>query len=125
MADYREMYYILCAAAAKAIDAPAEDVNELLQGALYEAEEIYIRTCEEERLKTMSVKQLLETNHVLQDSLAKQLDDLQDRYASLYISNDMKRQDIYKMVDKLCQTAPLDHIYVALRQLLFKAQERA
>ena len=180
MADYREMYYILCAAAAKAIDAPTEDVNELLQGALYEAEEIYIRTCEEnkqqsitganaevldilglsasvkaklisfsseretlcqqmellelrkaelqceeERLKTMSVKQLLETNHVLQDSLAKQLDDLQDRYASLYISNDMKRQDIYKMVDKLCQTAPLDHIYVALRQLLFKAQERA
>ena len=174
------MYYILCAAAAKAMDAPIKKANELLREALYEAEEIYIRTCgedkqqsitgadaevldilglsasvksklisfsserevlcqqmellelrkaellrEEERLRTMSAEQLLEINHVLQDSVTKQLDDLRDRYASMYISNDMKRRDIYKIVDKLCQTEPLDHIYVALRQLLFEAQEKA
>ena len=46
MADYQKMYYLLCSAASKAIDAP-EEYKQLLQNALYEAEEIYIRTCAE------------------------------------------------------------------------------
>lgn len=174
MADYQKMYYILCAAAAKAIDTPTVEANQLLQEALYEAEDLYIRTCEEgekqndmsatdvvgplasarskllcfsserdalrqqmdlmelrktellyeeKRLKTMSVEQLLEMNHVLQDSVAKQLKDLQARYASLYISSDMKRQDIYKMVDRLCLTEPLDQVYYILSQLLHRPQK--
>lgn len=44
MADYQKMYYLLCNAASKAIDAPSEEAKQLLQTALYEAEEIYIRT---------------------------------------------------------------------------------
>ena len=47
MADYQKMYYLLCSAASKAIDAPPEEYKQLLQNALYEAEEIYIRTCAE------------------------------------------------------------------------------
>ena len=48
VADYRKMYYLLCNAASKAIDAPPEEARWLLQNALQEAEEIYICTCEEE-----------------------------------------------------------------------------
>lgn len=47
MADYKKMYYILCDAASKAIDASPEKARQLLQNALYEAENIYTRTCEE------------------------------------------------------------------------------
>lgn len=47
MTDYQKMYHIICSAASKAIDAPPEEAKQLLQTALYEAEEIYIRTCEE------------------------------------------------------------------------------
>lgn len=51
MAEYQKMYYILCAAASKALDAlEANDVDgtrQLLQGALDEAEERYIDTAEE------------------------------------------------------------------------------
>ncbi len=42
MADYRKMYYIICGAASKAIDAPPQEAKRLLQTALYEAEDIYI-----------------------------------------------------------------------------------
>ena len=49
MTDYRKMYYLLCAEVSKAIDAlPRTEDNaaglEMLQKALYEAEEIYIDT---------------------------------------------------------------------------------
>ena len=47
MADYQKMYYLICSAASKAIDAPPEEAKRLLRAALYEAEEIYIRTCGE------------------------------------------------------------------------------
>lgn len=51
MAEYQKMYYILCAAASKALDAlGANDVDgarQLLQDALDEAEERYIDTAEE------------------------------------------------------------------------------
>ena len=46
MADYQKMYYILCDAASRAIDAPLEEAKCILQGALYEAEETYICTSE-------------------------------------------------------------------------------
>lgn len=46
MTDYQKMYYLLCSAASKAIDAPAEEAKQLLQDALHEAEELYIYTCE-------------------------------------------------------------------------------
>ena len=46
MADYRKMYYVVCAAASKAIDAPPEQARAFLQQALDAAEEIYIRTCD-------------------------------------------------------------------------------
>ena len=45
MADYKKMYYIICSAASKAIDAPPEKARQLLQSALYEAENIYTLTC--------------------------------------------------------------------------------
>ena len=48
MADYQKMYYLLCSAASKAIDAPPEEARLLLQNALDEAEEIYLHTREEE-----------------------------------------------------------------------------
>lgn len=48
MADYQKMYYIICSAASKAIDAPPEETKQLLQTALYEAEDIYIRTWKED-----------------------------------------------------------------------------
>lgn len=48
MVEYQKMYYIICAAASKAIDAPPEEAKQILQTALYEAEDIYIRTCEED-----------------------------------------------------------------------------
>jgi len=48
MADYQKMYYLICSAASKAIDAPPEEAKRLLQTALYEAEDIYIRTCGED-----------------------------------------------------------------------------
>lgn len=48
MADYQKMYYIICAAASKAIDAPPEEAKRILQTALYEAEDLYIRTCGED-----------------------------------------------------------------------------
>ena len=46
MADYQKMYYLLCSAASKAINASPEKARRLLQNALHEAEDIYIRTCE-------------------------------------------------------------------------------
>lgn len=51
MVDYQKMYYLVCSAASKAIDASPEGAKQLLQTALYEAEEIYIRTCGEENEK--------------------------------------------------------------------------
>ena len=60
---------------------------------------------------------------VQQSSVAEQLEDIYVRYASLYINTEVKRRDIYKMLDQLCQTAPLDHVFIALKQMLFMAQE--
>lgn len=51
MADYQKMYYIVCDAASKAIDAPPEEAKRLLQAALYEAEDVYIRSCQESEAK--------------------------------------------------------------------------
>ena len=51
MADYRKMYYILCRAMDKALDvlpAGAKDARQIMQEALYEAEEKYIETAEEQ-----------------------------------------------------------------------------
>lgn len=50
MADYQKMYYILCEAASKAIDAlpgDAQAAMDILQNALDEAEEKYIETAED------------------------------------------------------------------------------
>ncbi len=51
MPDYQMMYHILCAAASRALDElpEAEDTfsgRKVLQDALYEAEELYIRSGE-------------------------------------------------------------------------------
>ena len=51
MPDYQTMYHILCAAASRALDElpEAENTNtgrKVLQDALYEAEELYIRSGE-------------------------------------------------------------------------------
>ena len=54
MADYRKMYYLLCSAASKAIDAAPEDAKQILRSALLEAEELYICTCEEENVEEKS-----------------------------------------------------------------------
>ena len=51
MADYQKMYYLLCSAASKAIDAPPEEARRLLQKALDEAEEIYLYTREEDEAR--------------------------------------------------------------------------
>ena len=51
MADYQKMYYLLCSAASKAIDAPPEEARRILQNALDEAEEIYLYTREEDEAK--------------------------------------------------------------------------
>jgi hypothetical protein len=48
MADYQQMYYVLCSATSKAIDLPPEKAKQLLQTALYEAEEIYFCTSVED-----------------------------------------------------------------------------
>ena len=48
MADYQKMYYLLCSAASKAIDASPEEAKRILRNALLEAEEVYILTCGEE-----------------------------------------------------------------------------
>ena len=51
MADYRKMYYILCRAVDKALDllpAEGEEVRQILQRALEEAEERYIDTAGDE-----------------------------------------------------------------------------
>ena len=51
MADYQKMYYILCRAMDRALDAlpaEAEDARRIIQQALYEAEEKYIETAGEE-----------------------------------------------------------------------------
>lgn len=48
MADYRKMYYLLCSAASKAIDASPEEAKQLLRSALQEAEEMYLGTCGED-----------------------------------------------------------------------------
>lgn len=45
MADYQKMYYTLCDAASKALDAPLGEAARILQNALHEAEEIYQDTC--------------------------------------------------------------------------------
>lgn len=49
MTDYRKMYGILCCAISAALDAPPEKGKQLLQDALYEAEEVYIDTCGEDK----------------------------------------------------------------------------
>lgn len=51
MPDYQTMYHILCAAASRALDELPEGENtnvgrKVLQDALYEAEELYIRSGE-------------------------------------------------------------------------------
>ena len=46
MTDYQKMYYIVCAAASKAMDASPEEARHILRQALQEAEEVYIQTCE-------------------------------------------------------------------------------
>ena len=48
MANYKKMYSILCGAVSEAIDATPERAKELLQEALFEAEDIYIQTCRED-----------------------------------------------------------------------------
>lgn len=48
MTNYKGMYYVICNAASKAIDAPLKDTVGILQNALREAEEIYLETCGEE-----------------------------------------------------------------------------
>ena len=48
MPDYQKMYYIMCAAASKALDTLPGDgaaAAEVLQKAMEEAEEVYIQTC--------------------------------------------------------------------------------
>ena len=52
MPDYQKAYHILCAAASAALDAlPQTEENtagrEMLQKALYEAEEVYIETADD------------------------------------------------------------------------------
>lgn len=47
MVDYQKMYYLICDAASKAIDASPEEARQILKNALNEAEDIYIRTSEE------------------------------------------------------------------------------
>ncbi len=50
MADYQKMYYILCRAVDKALDAlppQAAEARQILQQALEQAEEKYIDTAEE------------------------------------------------------------------------------
>lgn len=54
MPDYKTMYHILCAAASEALDKlPDEPANatgrDILQNALNEAEDIYIRTSDDEK----------------------------------------------------------------------------
>ena len=46
MADYQKMYYILCSAASKALDALPDSAaaREVLEAALAAAEEVYIET---------------------------------------------------------------------------------
>ena len=48
MADYQHMYYILCDAASRALDALEKDTDEkaqqILQDALDQAEEMYVST---------------------------------------------------------------------------------
>lgn len=44
MTDYKKMYYLMLGAASDAIDAPDDEAKRILQSALYEAEEVYIRT---------------------------------------------------------------------------------
>ena len=53
MPDYKKMYAIMCAAASEALDALQETAEntagrELLQQALYEAEELYVSAEDEE-----------------------------------------------------------------------------
>ena len=55
MTDYQKMYYMICEAASKAIDAPLGEVKRILQKALYEAEEIYVRTCGENVEKSLKL----------------------------------------------------------------------
>ena len=55
MPDYQKMYYVLCDAASRAIDAQPEQVKQILQQALDEAEEIYIRTSEEEEIVELQI----------------------------------------------------------------------
>ena len=50
MPDYQKMYYIMCDAGSKALDALPDDVDaamKILQAALEDAEELYIQTCRE------------------------------------------------------------------------------
>ncbi|MCH5183498.1 MAG: hypothetical protein J1E00_04900 [Oscillospiraceae bacterium] len=57
MADYQKMYYLLCSAASKAIDASPEEAKQILRIALLEAEELYIGTCGEENGEDKSCPQ--------------------------------------------------------------------
>ena len=52
MADYEQMYHIVCAAMDRALDmleneANVDEAREIMQAALLEAEELYIQTCGE------------------------------------------------------------------------------
>ena len=58
MTDYQKMYYILCDAASKAIDAPHDEAKRLLREALNEAEEIYIQTCGENEEQEVNSRDL-------------------------------------------------------------------
>lgn len=54
MADYQKMYYLICDAASKAIDAQPEEAKKILQAALFQAENVYIRTCKEDKVQEES-----------------------------------------------------------------------
>ena len=46
MPNYQKMYYILCDAASRAIDVSPEEAKLILQRALDDAEELYLRAGE-------------------------------------------------------------------------------
>ncbi len=68
MADYQKMYYLMCGAASKAIDAPPEEAKQLLQTALYEAEDIYIRTCKDDETASTDMAHIGIQHHNLKSA---------------------------------------------------------
>lgn len=102
MADYEKMYSVLCSETSKAIDALPRTVENragvaILQNALYEAEDIYIRTCEAEILNLPATTGKKSTGITVMDNT--------------------KYQKIHAIVDEICDDATLDRIYDALVQL--------